>query len=233
MKHLRLHRKSLWLLFILTLTVVFSGIGLAQDMTYSEAPMLAERVAAGELPPVAERLPANPRVIALPWAEVGTYGGDFKNPFVGDSFWSAQMVFWTFWKGLVTWNESYSDWVPNIAESVDVSEDAKVYTFHLREGIKWSDGVPFTSDDVLFVINDILGNEELNSGSFPSGWLKPGSGAPVAEKIDDTTFTITFDVPYGMFLLNMAGWPGWELVAAPKHSYNSSTSPTTQMALMN
>ena len=37
------------------------------------------------------------------------------------------------------------------------------------------------------------------------------------EKIDDTTFTISFDVPYGMFLLNMCGWPGWELVTAPKH----------------
>lgn len=217
MKHLRLHRKTFWLPFVLILTFVFNGIGFAQDMAYGESPMLAERVAAGELPPVAERLPANPRVIDLPWAEIGTYGGDFKNPFVGDSFWSAQMVFWTFWKGLVSWNESYSDWVPNIAESVDVSEDATVYTFHLREGIKWSDGVPFTSDDVLFVINDIMGNEELNSGSFPSGWLKPGAAAPVAEKIDDTTFTITFDVPYGMFLLNMAGWPGWELVAAPKH----------------
>ncbi|MBN8640109.1 MAG: ABC transporter substrate-binding protein [Anaerolineae bacterium] len=179
--------------------------------------MLAARVDAGELPPVAERLPANPRVVSFDWSEIGTYGGDFRDPFVGDAFWSSQMVFWTFWKGLVTWNESYSDWVPNIAESVDVSEDARTFTFHIRPGIKWSDGVPFTSDDVLFVINDIYGNSELNGGSFPSGWLKPGQAAPVAEKIDDLTFSLTFDVPYGMFLLNMAGWPGWELVTAPKH----------------
>ena len=197
--------------------LLLSGIVTAQDMQYSESPMLAERVAAGELPPVEERLPSNPRVVSFDWSEIGTYGGDFRDPFVGDAFWSSQMVFWTFWKGLVNWNESYSDWVPNIAESVDVSEDARVYTFHIRPGIRWSDGVPFTSDDVLFVINDILGNEELNGGSFPSGWLKPGEAAPVAEKIDDHTFTITFDVPYGMFLLNMAGWPGWELTTAPKH----------------
>lgn len=204
---------------ILALFVVVFSFGSlsAQDMQYNESPMLAERVAAGELPPVAERLPTNPRVIGFEWSEIGTYGGDLRDPFVGDAFWSSQMVFWTFWKGLVNWNESYSDWVPNIAESVDVSEDARVYTFHLREGIKWSDGMPFTSDDVLFAINDIMGNEEINSGSFPSGWLKPGDAAPVAEKIDDYTFTITFDVPYGMFLTNMAGWPGWELVTAPKH----------------
>lgn len=208
------------IVLVLVLTVFLSlslGFTSAQDMTYSESPMLAERVAAGALPPVAERLPANPRVVDLPWSQVGTYGGDFRDPFVGDSFWSSQMVFWTFWKGLVNWNETYSDWVPNIAESVEVGEDATTYTFHIREGIKWSDGVPFTSDDVLFAINDIMGNEELNSGTFPAGWLKPGESAPVAEKIDDLTFTIKFDVPYGMFLLNMAGWPGWELVTAPKH----------------
>lgn len=208
------------IVLVLVLTVFLSlslGFTSAQDMTYSESPMLAERVAAGTLPPVAERLPANPRVVDLPWSQVGTYGGDFRDPFVGDGFWSSQMVFWTFWKGLVNWNETYSDWVPNIAESVEVSEDATTYTFHIREGIKWSDGVPFTSDDVLFAINDIMGNEELNSGTFPAGWLKPGDAAPVAEKIDDLTFSITFDVPYGMFLLNMAGWPGWELVTAPKH----------------
>jgi len=208
-------RKLYWLIFLIALLPL--GILKAQDTKFSESPMLTERVTAGDLPPVAERLPSNPRVIDMPWATVGTYGGDLRDPFVGDAFWSSQMVFWTFWKGLVSWNADYSDWVPNIAESVDVSPDAKVYTFHLRDGVKWSDGVPFTSDDVLFAINDIMGNEELNGGSFPSGWLKPGTEAPVAEKIDDLNFTITFDVPYGMFLINMAGWPGWELVTAPKH----------------
>lgn len=205
------------LLFVFLLSLLSFTSLAAQDVQYNESPMLAARVAAGELPPVAERLPSNPRVVSFDWSEIGTYGGDFRDPFVGDAFWSSQMVFWTFWKGLVTWNETYSDWMPNIAESVDVSDDARMFTFHIRPGVKWSDGVPFTADDVLFVINDIYGNPELNGGSFPSGWLKPGQEAPVAEKIDDLTFSLTFDVPYGMFLLNMAGWPGWELVTAPKH----------------
>lgn len=210
-----MNRQILLFVFLLML-LSFTSIA-AQDAQYGESPMLAARVEAGELPPVAERLPSNPRVISFEWSEVGTYGGDFRDPFVGDAFWSSQMVFWTFWKSLVTWDETYSDWVPNIAESVDVSDDARVYTFHIRPGVKWSDGVPFTSDDVLFVINDIMGNEEINGGTFPAGWLKPGTEAPVAEKIDDLTFSLTFDVPYGMFLTNMAGWPGWELVTAPKH----------------
>ena len=205
-------------LLVLTLLLAASlGTLSAQDMEYGESPMLAERVEAGNLPPVAERIPANPRVIDLPWSEVGNYGGDLRDPFVGDAFWSSQMVFWTFWKGLVNWNYDYSDWEPNIAESVDISEDATTYTFHLREGLKWSDGAPFTADDVLFAINDIMGNEELNGGAFPSGWLKPGEAAPIAEKIDDYTFTITFDVPYGMFLINMCLYDTFSLVTAPKH----------------
>lgn len=211
-------KSRFFVMFIMLIAMIsILGVVQAQDMMYHESPMLTERVDAGQLPPVAERLPANPRVVNLDGSDVGTYGGDFKDPFVGDSFWASQMVFWTFWKSLVNWNPTYDNWEPNIAESVDVSDDAKTYTFHLRQGLKWSDGVPFTSDDVLFAINDIMGNEELNGGSFPSGWLKPGDAAPVAEKIDDYTFTITFDVPYGMFLINMSGWPGWEIVTAPKH----------------
>lgn len=207
-------------LFWMTLIVLFAislSPAIAQEMQYSEAPMLAERVASGDLPPVEERLPVNPRIIELPGSEIGSYGGELRDPFVGDAFWSSQMVFWTFWKGLVNWNETYSDWVPNIAESVDVSEDATTYTFYLREGLKWSDGYPFTADDVLFAVNDIMNNEELNGGTFPSGYLKPGEAAPVVEKIDDYTFTITFDVPYGMFLLNLGTFQGFEMVTAPKH----------------
>ena len=166
------YRIAFAFLFILLLST--SLVGAQQATTYSESPMLADRVTAGTLPPVADRLPENPRVISLPGSDIGTYGGDFRDPFVGDSYWSSQMIFWTVWKGLVSWNPDYSDWVPNIAESVDVSPDATSYTFHLRQGLKWSDGVPFTADDVVFYIDDILNNPELNGGSFPDGFLKPG-----------------------------------------------------------
>src|SRR5690606_38667169 len=59
------------------------GIGgaAAQDQTYQQSPFLDARVAAGDLPPVEERLPANPRVIELPGSEIGTFGGDFRDPF--------------------------------------------------------------------------------------------------------------------------------------------------------
>ena len=212
--------KNRFLGIMIVFIALFSLLGAihAQEtMSYNESPMLAQRVEAGTLPPVEERLPDNPRVINVEGSEIGTYGGDFRDPFVGDAFWSSQMIYYISRRGLVNWNQDFSDWEPNIAESIDVNDDATVYTFHLREGLRWSDGVPFTADDVLFVINDIYGNEELNGGTFPSGLLKPGSTAPVAEKIDEFTFTITFAEPYGMFLINMCGYPGWELVTAPKH----------------
>jgi peptide/nickel transport system substrate-binding protein len=202
-------------LFLLLIFTASVNLVAAQDAKYHQSPSLDAAVTAGTLPAVDQRLPSNPRVIDVP--TVGTYGGDLRDPFVGDSFWSSQMIFWTAWKGLVSWNADYSDWVPNIAEKVDVSDDATTYTFHLRDGLKWSDGQPFTSDDVIFYIDDILNNPDLNGGSFPSGFLKPGKEAPTVTKADDTTFTIKFDVPYGMFLLNLCTFDGWTMVAAPKH----------------
>ena len=208
--------------FLVLFTLIMATLGLlavvnAQDMMYNESPMLAERVEAGELPPVEERLPVVPRVIEVEGSDIGVYGGDFRDPFVGDAFWSSQMIYYISRRGLVNWNQDFSNWEANIAESVEVNEDATVYTFHLREGMKWSDGVPFTADDVLFAINDVMGNEEINGGTFPAGALRPGDTPPLVEKIDDYTFTITFETSYGMFLINLCGYPGWEMVTAPKH----------------
>lgn len=212
---------------ILLLVLIATIATLAQPMhstsaqegkKYGESPMLAAKVTAGELPPVEQRLPKNPRVIALPASGVGTYSDELRVPFGGDSpFWGGQMAFWSSWRGLVAWNDTYSDWVPNIAESVDVNDAATEYTFHLREGTMWSDGVPFTADDILFYVDDILKNPDLNSGTFPPDLLQPGSKPVDVEKVDDYTVKFTFDVPYGMFLLNMCNWWGWQITAAPKH----------------
>lgn len=53
---------------------------------------------------------------------------------------------------LFTTNPDF-EYIPRLAESWDVSEDATKFTFHLREGLKWSDGEPFTAEDVLFTFN--------------------------------------------------------------------------------
>lgn len=63
--------------------------------------------------------------------------------------------------GLITFNENLEP-VPDLAKSWAVSSDGKVWTFKLRQDVKWHDGVPFTAADVIFTFNAIL-NPKVNS----------------------------------------------------------------------
>jgi peptide/nickel transport system substrate-binding protein len=160
---------------------------------YLEAPMLTELVEAGTLPPVDQRLPANPLVVA-PAESVGTYGGTWRTGTIerngNDLFRNIG------YEQLMRYTPDYSTVIPNIAESVEASEDGREYTFHLREGLKWSDGTPFTSDDVVFWYEDVLMNEEVTP--------TPPRLAFTVAKVDDVTFTWTFEAPNGLFLKDVA-----------------------------
>ena len=67
----------------------------------------------------------------------------------------------TIFTGMITFNEKL-EVVPDLARSWEISEDGKVWTFHLRQDVKWHDGYPFTADDVVFTFNAIL-NPKVNS----------------------------------------------------------------------
>ncbi|MGE9292809.1 MAG: ABC transporter substrate-binding protein, partial [Puniceicoccales bacterium] len=58
--------------------------------------------------------------------------------------------------GLVGWDPVKTENIPALAASWEIGEDKKTYTFHLRRGIKWSDGEPFTADDVIFTFDCIF-----------------------------------------------------------------------------
>lgn len=211
MKH-----RSLFSLVILVLLTLFSTVPLsAQD--FKESPMLTAQVEAGELPPVAERVPVNPAVVA-PFNEVGQYGGAMRVGFTGTNPGWGGLWYIAGWENLVSWAPDFSGIVPNIAESWEVSEDVREYTFHLREGMKWSDGAPFTADDIMFYIEDILFNEELSISGPIADWLpRDGMEEFVAEKIDDYTVKFIFKNPYGTFLYNIAKWDGRHIAFFPKH----------------
>jgi len=103
-----------------------------------------------------------------------------------------------------------------------VNADNTEFTFTLREGMKWSDGVPVTTEDIRFTWEDCVLNEEY-SPAGPSSRYRTGSkvgNTPMTlEIIDDYTFKCTFDGPYGGFpvALSIQGWVSYNEIMQPKH----------------
>ena len=179
-----------------------SATGNAVD-AYSQAPMLAERVASGELPPVAERLPAEP-VVVEPLNTIGTYGGELAGPSTSPTCcgWDvSEMVM----QKLFTIDTDLQTIIPNIAYDYDLSDDLTQLTIFLREGHKWSDGQPFTSEDFRFWFEDILWDEEV-TGGVPGEW-RPGGEKPLLEVVDETTVRYTFAIPHPSMIVRMASNP--------------------------
>jgi peptide/nickel transport system substrate-binding protein len=182
-----------------------SGPTLAQQ----QAPMLDELVASGALPPLEERLPANPLVIE-PVEAVGTYGGTWRSALRGglDNAWIARTVAYD---GLVRYNRAWDEIIPNLAESWEVSEDSRTYTFKLREGLKWNNGTPFTSADIAFAV-ELFSEPTYGGGTFIKNPQNPVS----VEVIDDTTFSLVFENPNGVIMDELASVNGLTLVSLNK-----------------
>ena len=192
----------------------------ALALDYKEAPELAAAVAAGTLPPVAERLPANPEVVT-PLTEIGTYGGVIRYGLRGSSDHN-HILRMVGNQGLVRWNPEFTAVIPNVAERWEVNADATEYTFYLRQGLKWSDGVPFTADDVLFNVDDLIRNQEF----APTHPRYMSDGEPMTvQKVDDHTVKFVFKKPYGEFLNELATPLGQHPVLYAKH-YCQQFHPT-------
>ncbi|MDF0603784.1 ABC transporter substrate-binding protein [Psychromarinibacter sp. C21-152] len=190
---------------------VMAGPLAAQE--YHQAPVLDALVDAGELPPVEERLPDSPEVIE-PLESIGTYGGKLRRVLGGSNDHNSILRF-VGPQGLTRWAPDFSEVVPNVAESWETNEEGNEFTFHLREGMKWSDGEPFTADDIMFFVNDLLHNEEFYPNP-PARFVVDGE-AMTAEKVDDYTVTLKFAAPYGTFLTELATPLAQEPVLWAKH----------------
>ena len=162
----------------------------------NESPMLWEQVASGDLPPLEDRLPANPLVLE-PLEEIGTYGGTLRR----GTAWLGSYLTENFTREpLNMWQLPVTNTGPprgNLAESWEYNEDGTSVVVQLHEGIKWSDGEPFTSADIEFYWNDILLNENVTE-AMPNQLLVDGE-APGLEIVDNFTIKFTYPRPYFFF----------------------------------
>ncbi|MGW5365157.1 ABC transporter substrate-binding protein [Actinopolymorpha pittospori] len=179
-----------------------------------EAPALAAQVKAGKLPPLKDRLPAKP-VVVQTLERPGSYGGTWtlfeENPPIN----AARECGYDY---LVRWSPDWTKILPNLAESWEIGNGGREYTFHLREGVRWSDGEPFTADDLKFAFDDVVMNKELFPAppSLYTSGGKPGR----LDKIDDHTVRFVFDTPHGLFLTLLASAGAHELLSAAKHHFS-------------
>ena len=209
--------------FVIVILLAFCGAIAGNDM--GEDPLLAE-VEAGNLPPLAERLPNNPLVVgpgllmpeaALPDWEAGQHGGTLRTAFTSAFGFSGELFVMNVEPIVAAPDIDVEGFYGNVAESFEVNDDATVFSFTLREGVKWSDGMPVTTADVAFVFNDLYNNGEY--GAFPNKF-KSASGSPAELTVaDDYSFSLSFDVPSGGILRDLAitGWTSYNDMIKPAH----------------
>ncbi|MBQ7636773.1 MAG: hypothetical protein IJS80_05640 [Lachnospiraceae bacterium] len=163
-------------------------------LTFSEAPELKAKVSAGTLPAVEKRIPDKDNVFiaqtdaAGTVLEIGTYGGNYSMTLGGGSWDIARPVL----ESIIRYNTD-GTYVPNVIKSFEHNSDYTVWTFHLRKGMKWSDGDDFTADDITFWYYMV----HINNYDSKASWeaLKDGKTGNYAmlKKVDDLTVTWTFD----------------------------------------
>ncbi|MCC6803133.1 MAG: ABC transporter substrate-binding protein [Anaerolineae bacterium] len=187
---------------------------------YHQAPWLDALVASGDLPPVEERLPKEPAVMLTSGMPdgIGVYGDLWRGfsacPTAGYNDLAGTTMGWF---GIESYTSRYGALVktgplfratqdiepmPEIAKSWDWSEDGKQLTMHLIEGAKWSDGVLFNADDVMFTWEGYILDDNVAAPRHQDAWSWNGEPA-LLEKVDDYTIRFTFPIafPYDAFYL--------------------------------
>lgn len=216
---------------LLAASVILSGCGSEQ-----------QRPSIGVVAPI----PVDALVVDFPAGKfdstiVETLAGDLAtvNPLVNETM-AGSAVIGRILDGLITLDPHTGDVIPNLAKSWEISADNLQYTFHLRRGIHWSDGQPFTADDVLFTWGCFFAKQlDVDSGEpvldengrvkyrYSSrstfGQLINGQ-EPLVEKLDDYTVRFTTPEVYAPFLL----FGGGEEIL-PKHVLQVSFDDGTLM----
>jgi peptide/nickel transport system substrate-binding protein len=192
---------------------------------YIEPPFLADRVKSGDLPPIDERLPADVFMVGAgvlmqksneSWRD-GRYGGTIKN---SPTFPTGNMNIGTGASVLRSPSQQTDVSTPNIVSKFSHNADYTSFEFTIRDGLKWSDGQPLTTDDVKFLFEDLYGDPDANS-PFPTDLYTQRNSDGQTAKLsiaDKQTFTLAFDKPYGQFIAALNSWiPTSSMLFVPSH----------------
>lgn len=166
------------------------------ELSYSQNPDIAalnSRIEGNpaELAAIADRLPTEPLIVA-PYDKVGNYGGVITGLSKGTESGTSDLLSVRH-VNLVRYADDLQTIVPNVAKSWAWNDDYTQLTFTLRKGHKWSDGKPFTADDVVFWYNDLILNTDVYEKT-PARWLF-GDEPITVEAIDPQTVRFTMAVP--------------------------------------
>jgi peptide/nickel transport system substrate-binding protein len=221
---------------IANVTAAATGIG-----KYQEAPMLAAMVKAGSLPPVEQRLPAVPYVVPHPWLTTGKYGGQIQTVCSDKSDWGTthDLQESMYGHSILRWLRDGLAIGPGLAQSWESNADLSTWTLHFRTGLKWSDGQPWSTADIMFWWNDEVGNADLKI--VPPDEAHSGKGTLMKMTAPDAnTIVMAFDAPTPLTADRLAMWvkrgigPIW---MDPAHymkqfhiKYNTKLDPKTWVA---
>ncbi|NOX35368.1 MAG: ABC transporter substrate-binding protein [Deltaproteobacteria bacterium] len=184
---------------------------LGKKLTFHENPLFADKINRGVLPPVEKRLPLEPLVV-IPNERIGKYGGTLNGLSISYESGTSEILSWR-QVNFVRFSDDNRTIVPNIVKSWKWGLDYSKITFSLRKGHRWSDGVPFTADDVVFYINDIILNKDIHEDT-PTPWR---DFDPRVKKIDDITVEFQFSKPFTSLLFYLGGNGSYYEPFAPKH----------------
>ena len=195
---------------ILAIVLAAANVSFAAD--WVEVPSLEADVKAGKIPPIAERVPDEPRVIDLAamGRETGEYGGRMRM-LMGKQKDIKMMTVYGYAR-LIGFSESF-ELVPDILESFEV-EEGRIFTFRLRAGHKWSDGQPFTTEDFRYYWED-LATYKGYAKKGPDRRLLVNGEPPKVEILSETEIRYTWPAPNPEFLPALAG-------ASPLYIYKPS-----------
>lgn len=201
------------------------GVSAQSTRGFIESPMLAERVAAGSLPPIDERMPdeaflVGPGVLLqeeyMDWVD-GRFGGTLSIvalfPEGPLHLGNAQTI-------LRSPGQTTAQSLPNVVEAFSMSDDYTTFQFTIRKGLKWSDGVPVTTEDVRFTFEDLYMEPTANRPWPVQLFTQSNSNLGPAELtvIDEFSFELKFSAPYGYFIAELNSWiPAYDIIFKPAH----------------